>query len=77
MAAAFLVLLTGCATTTTAAAPKAAALKIDPWENWNRKVFSFNDKLDTAVLKPVATAYTNVVPQPIRRGVTNFFGNVS
>ncbi|MGY4830727.1 MlaA family lipoprotein [Sphaerotilaceae bacterium SBD11-9] len=77
-ALAWLAVLTGCATTTAAPnTPKTAAQKIDPWENWNRKVYAFNDSVDEAVLKPVATAYTNVVPQPIRRGVTNFFGNVS
>ena len=27
------------------------------------------------MLKPVATAYTDVVPQPVRRGVSNFFSN--
>jgi phospholipid-binding lipoprotein MlaA len=75
--AAWLVLLTGCATTSTAGAPKMGLHKSDPWENWNRKVYAFNDVVDEAVLTPVATAYTNVVPQPIRRGVTNFFGNVS
>jgi len=76
LAAALLVLLTGCATT-AAGGPKTAVQRADPWENWNRKVYAFNDSLDEAVLKPVATAYTNVVPQPVRRGVTNFFGNVS
>ncbi|MGZ5894528.1 MAG: MlaA family lipoprotein [Caldimonas sp.] len=49
--------------------------RLDPWENWNRKVFNFNEDLDRAVLKPVATAYSNVVPQPVRRGVSNFFSN--
>jgi phospholipid-binding lipoprotein MlaA len=49
--------------------------KLDPWENWNRKVFKFNDDVDRAVLIPVATAYTNVVPQPVRRSVGNFFNN--
>jgi phospholipid-binding lipoprotein MlaA len=72
----WLVLLTGCATTGSVG-PKTAAQRTDPWENWNRKVYAFNDRLDQAVLKPVATAYTNVVPQPVRRGVSNFFGNVS
>jgi len=67
-------LTTGCATTQD---PKTPAQQADPWEHWNRKVFSFNDTLDEAVLKPVATAYTNVVPQPVRRGITNFFGNFS
>jgi phospholipid-binding lipoprotein MlaA len=49
--------------------------KLDPWENWNRKVFNFNEDVDHAVLIPVATAYTNVVPQPVRRSVSNFFNN--
>ena len=49
--------------------------RLDPWENWNRKVFAFNEELDRAVLKPVATAYTDVVPQPVRVGVDNFFNN--
>ncbi len=49
--------------------------RLDPWEKWNRKVFNFNEGVDKAVLKPVATAYTNVVPQPMRRGVGNFFAN--
>ena len=49
--------------------------RLDPWESWNRKVFNFNEDLDKAVLKPVATAYTDVVPQPVRRSVTNFFSN--
>lgn len=75
LVAALLVLLTGCAT--TAAPGSRSAVRADPWENWNRKVYAFNDTLDQAVLKPVATTYTDVVPQPIRRGVTNFFGNVS
>ncbi|HEY4957993.1 MAG TPA: VacJ family lipoprotein [Caldimonas sp.] len=49
--------------------------RLDPWENWNRKVFNFNEDVDKKVLKPVATAYTDVVPQEIRRGVSNFFSN--
>ena len=49
--------------------------KLDPWENWNRKVFNFNEDVDKAVLIPAATAYSNVVPQPVRRSVSNFFNN--
>jgi phospholipid-binding lipoprotein MlaA len=50
--------------------------RLDPWESWNRKVFAFNEKLDEAVLKPVATAYSEIVPSPIRTGIDNFFGNI-
>lgn len=48
----------------------------DPWESFNRGVYNFNDAVDTAVLKPVATAYRDVTPAPVRRGVGNFFGNL-
>jgi phospholipid-binding lipoprotein MlaA len=48
----------------------------DPWESWNRGVYKFNDKLDRAVAKPVATAYVKHVPQPMRTGVSNFFDNL-
>lgn len=50
--------------------------RLDPWEKWNRKVFAFNEQLDEAVLKPVATAYSEVVPKPVRTGIDNFFGNI-
>jgi phospholipid-binding lipoprotein MlaA len=63
------------ACSTLQAARGGPGQKLDPWESWNRKVFDFNDKLDVNVLKPVATAYSNVVPQPVRRSVDNFFGN--
>lgn len=50
--------------------------RMDPWESWNRKVFAFNEKLDENVLKPVATAYSEIVPSPVRTGIDNFFGNI-
>ncbi|WP_377160129.1 VacJ family lipoprotein [Roseateles sp. UC29_93] len=51
--------------------------RLDPWESWNRKVFNFNEKLDENLLRPVATAYSDLVPQPARQAVDNFFGNFS
>ena len=72
--------LAGCATTGAAGGPNAAAptaqVASDPWENWNRKVYAFNDAVDTAVLKPVAETYRSVVPQLVRTGVGNVFGNI-
>ena len=61
--------LTGCAS-----GPQANPR--DPFEPFNRGVYQFNDAVDTAVLKPVATAYRDVIPSPVRRGVNNFFGNL-
>lgn len=49
----------------------------DPWESWNRGVFSFNDTVDKAVLKPVATGYQKITPTLVQKGVGNFFGNLS
>ncbi|MDH4134976.1 MAG: VacJ family lipoprotein [Gammaproteobacteria bacterium] len=48
----------------------------DPLEPLNRAVYQFNDGLDRAVFKPVATVYRDVTPSLIRRGVGNFFNNL-
>ena len=74
-AALALAAVAGCAT--PPAVDRHSAGPKDPYESVNRKVFAFNDTLDTYALKPVATAYTKVVPSPIRTGVHNFFGNFS
>ena len=60
-------LLAGCATSGN---PK------DPIEGFNRAMYAFNDGLDTAIIKPVATGYDAVLPTPVKTGVTNFFGNI-
>lgn len=49
----------------------------DPLEKFNRAVFSFNDAVDRAALKPAATAYREVLPGFVQTGVNNFFGNLS
>ena len=76
-AALVLAAVAGCATAPPegTANRHAAAGPKDPYESVNRKVFAFNDTLDTYALKPVAKAYNAVVPSPIRTGVHNFFGN--
>jgi phospholipid-binding lipoprotein MlaA len=53
------------------------AAEYDPWESVNLKVYAFNDKLDTAVLRPVAETYTRYVPRMAQRGVNNFFSNIN
>jgi phospholipid-binding lipoprotein MlaA len=47
----------------------------DPFEPVNRAIFGFNEALDRAVLTPMAKGYQAVVPELMRQGVTNFFGN--
>ena len=65
-------LLTGCAATTATGSANPA----DPLESMNRSIYSFNEGLDEAVFKPVATAYQAVTPRVARAGVTNFFDNL-
>lgn len=49
----------------------------DPLEPLNRRVFEFNDSLDTVIIRPVATVYRDAVPALVRTGVSNFFGNLA
>jgi phospholipid-binding lipoprotein MlaA len=49
----------------------------DPLEGFNRAVYNFNDGFDRAIAKPVATAYQDVLPNPVRNGVRNFFSNIA
>lgn len=48
----------------------------DPLERFNRSMYRFNDRLDRAVLKPLAIRYVRHVPPPVRTGVKNFVGNL-
>ena len=48
----------------------------DPFEDLNRDIFVFNEKLDEKLLKPAALTYRKVTPQFARTGVTNFFNNL-
>ena len=60
----------------SACASGPGANPADPLESFNRGVFRFNDSVDEAVLRPVATAYRDALPTPVRTGVNNFFGNL-
>ncbi len=60
--------LAGCATT--------GGNPDDPLEGYNRAMFSFNDGVDKAVIKPVASGYKAVMPGFARTGVSNFFSNL-
>ncbi len=48
----------------------------DPLERYNRAMYRFNDTIDKAILKPVAKGYVAVVPQPVNKGISNFFSNL-
>jgi phospholipid-binding lipoprotein MlaA len=61
------VLVTGCATGPT---------REDPFEPMNRVSYRVHKAIDTTVVKPIAQAYVDVTPKPIRQAVSNFFGNI-
>ena len=48
----------------------------DPWEGFNRRVFTFNDFLDRKLVRPAAESYRKLIPTPARRGIGNFFRNL-
>lgn len=64
-----LLLASGCATV-------GPADDRDPIEGLNRAIFSFNEGVDDVLLKPLASGYKAIAPQPVDKGVTNFFGNM-
>ena len=49
----------------------------DPYESINREIFAFNDVVDRNVLVPVARAYRDTVPDPLRQAVTNGLRNLN
>lgn len=62
------VMLGGCATSGN---PK------DPIEGFNRAMFTFNEGVDKALIKPAAQGYEAALPLPLRTGVSNFFANIA
>ena len=50
----------------------------DPWEGFNERMFWFNrEVLDRFLLKPVATGWDFIFPDPVQRGFHNFFDNLA
>ena len=49
----------------------------DPFEDLNRKIWTFNEFLDDNFAKPAAELYTSVTPNLIEIGMTNFFRNIN
>ncbi len=66
---AMLISLSGCATTGTLD-------ERDPWEGFNRGVYSFNNAADKYLLNHIANFYNFITPDFIDNGITNFFANL-
>ena len=65
-----LLLLSACATV------PGGPTEGDPFESYNRAMFSFNEGLDQYILKPVTEGYDAILPSPVKTGVSNFFSNI-
>ena len=65
-----MLVLSGCATIDGPTEPH------DPYESFNRSMFSFNSKLDNVLLGPLSKGYVHVTPAPARTAVFNFFENL-
>jgi len=65
--------------TALAASPSAGEdFEDDPFESFNEKMFWFNrEVVDRYVLKPIATGWDFLLPDPVQRGVHNFFDNLA
>ncbi|MEE2997555.1 MAG: VacJ family lipoprotein [Pseudomonadota bacterium] len=48
----------------------------DPYEPLNRAVLDFNLALDKAIVRPVASVYLEIVPEPVQNSVHNFLENL-
>ena len=69
LAALAFALVSGCATT-------GPGDPRDPFEGFNRAMYTFNDGLDTVIVRPVSTVYKTITPDPVRTWVRNFFANI-
>ena len=71
-----LVLLSACSSTPQQVQPQVSDAR-DPWQQFNRKTYAFNTVLDENLLVPVVNVYKDVAPDPVEKGVSNFFSNLS
>ena len=61
-------LLSGCAST--------GGRINDPFEPANRVAYAIHEPLDTNIVRPIAQAYVDYVPSPVRTAVSNYFNNI-
>lgn len=64
-----MIFLSACATT-------GALDDRDPWEGFNRGVYSFNQTMDEFLFDPIGEGYNFIMPEILDTGVSNFFSNL-
>tara|TARA_R110000782_G_scaffold186176_11_gene276428 strand:+ start:1184 stop:1897 length:714 start_codon:yes stop_codon:yes gene_type:complete len=74
----FRILLVGvCMTFLSACATTGAIDERDPWEGFNRGVYTFNETMDTVLFDPIGKVYDFITPDFLDSGITNFFKNIA
>lgn len=68
--------LPGCASSQQGEIYEAGILISDPYEEYNRHVFAFNQSVDDILINPIIETY-RVVPKPARTGVRNVLTNLN
>ncbi len=48
----------------------------DPWEGFNRRMYTFNYNFDKYFFLPVVRGYQFITPDPVEKGIHNFFRNI-
>ncbi len=72
IASTLIMVMVGC----TAAPEPGGEVNHDPLEGMNRGIYSFNEFIDTILLKPVAQGYRYIVPEYGRERVSNVLTNL-
>jgi len=49
----------------------------DPFENYNRKIYKFNDTIDKYFFEHLARSYRKTIPKPARSSFRNFLDNMT
>lgn len=70
-------LRTGIAALVSLGLAACATTEVDPYEDFNRSMNSFNNTTDKYFFKPIAQGYRAVLPQPVETSVGNFFSNLN
>ena len=70
-----LLLIQGCSTSNKTVSYEWNT-SADPLEDLNRSIYTFNNQAGRLILRPVASNYHSVMPDPAEKGVYNFFSNL-
>ena len=65
-----------CAGASLVSACAMGPTREDPFEPVNRVSYKVHEVVDGRIIKPVAQAYADYTPKPVRLAVSNFFGNI-